>query len=486
MGRPGAFLDTPRRNPLQQRVTERLRHFGEIYLDWPEEEQRAQAARCMDCGLPFCHGFGCPLGNVIPEFNDLLYRGRWKEACDLLHLTNNFPEVTGRVCPALCEASCTLGLDGEPVTVRRNELAIAEKGWAEGWIEPRPPEAESGFSVAVVGSGPAGLAAAQQLRRAGHAVTVFEKAERPGGLLRFGLPDFKLDKSVLDRRLDQLLAEGVVFETGVRVGEDISAGYVSRRFDSVCLCVGAGVPRDLPIPGRELAGLHFALEYLAQQNRRVAGLPLAEPEINAAGRRVVILGGGDTGADCLGTALRQGARSVHQFEILPKPPLRRDPAAQPWPLWPNILRSSPAHEEGGERRWGVATTQFVGRDGKVAGLRGHEVRWTKDKDGNPVMEKVAGSDFAMEADLVLLCLGFTQPEHGGLLDSLGVEYDGRGNVKTDEDMRTGAPKVFAAGDATTGSGLVVRAIMAGRRLARRVDLFLTGRSLLPDVIPPES
>ena len=483
MEKGDAFLNIARKTFDKQPVKERLTHYGEIYREMAEEEIRQQAMRCMDCGTPFCHGYGCPLGNVIPEWNRLVYQGRWREACDLLHLTNNFPEVTGRVCPALCEASCTLGLGGEPVTVRQNELIIVERGWAEGWIRPLTPASDTGKKVAVVGSGPAGLAAAQQLRRAGHKVTVYERTDRAGGILRYGIPDFKLEKRVLDRRLEQMEAEGVVFENEVHVGQDISPAFLMKRFDAVCLCVGCGVPRDLPVPGRDLDGIHMAMEYLVQQNRRNAGLPVEGPDILAEGKKVVIIGGGDTGADCLGTALRQGARSVHQLEILPRPPQERDPST-PWPTWPNILRTSPAHEEGGERRWCVGTSAFLGKAGRVVGLKAREVEWTRDEDGRMQINEVDGSGFDMDADLVLLAMGFVAPEHNGLLDGLGVEYDPRGNVAVDQrSMMTNVPKVFAAGDAATGAWLVVRAIMAGRRMARQVDEFLMGESRLPDVAP---
>ena len=482
MGKPDAFLTVERKNPPKEPVAERLGHWREFYLDMAEDEIKSQASRCMDCGVPFCHSYGCPLGNLIPEFNDLMHRGRWREACSLLHLTNNFPEITGRVCPALCESACTLGMDADSVTVRHNELTIVERGFAEGWIPPEPPKTETGKRIAVIGSGPAGMTAAQQLRRAGHSVVLYEKAERLGGLLRYGIPDFKLEKKILDRRLAQLKAEGVEFETEVNVGRDISHAFLLKRYDAVCLCLGAGQPRDLPVPGRELDGVFFALQYLIQQNRRVARLPIQGPEISAAGKRVVIIGGGDTGADCLGSALRQGAVSVHQLEILPKPPLERDPGA-PWPTWPNILRSSPAHEEGGERRWCVATTSFSGKGGRIEKLTGHEVTWSKGEDGRMNMERIEGSEFEMNAELVLLAMGFTQPVHEGLLDGLGVDYDARGNVRVDDNMMTSIPKVFAAGDAATGAWLVVRAIAAGRRMARRVDEFLMGESSLPDTAP---
>ena len=481
MGKPDAFIEIGRKTQPKQEVSERLRHYREIYLEMPESELREQASRCMECGVPFCHGYGCPLGNVIPEWNDLLYRGHWREAVELLHLTNNFPEITGRVCPALCEAACTLGLDGEAVTVRQNELAIVERAWAEGWIRPEPPSKETGQRVAVIGSGPSGMATAQQLRRAGHQVTIFEKSDRLGGILRYGIPDFKLDKGVLDRRLGQLLEEGVLFEPEIQVGVDISASFLLKRFDAICLCVGAGVPRDLPVPGRDLNGIHMAMDYLTQQNRRVAGLPVMGPELLADGKKVVIIGGGDTGADCLGTALRQGASSVHQLEIMPKPPLTRDPST-PWPTWPYMLRSSAAHEEGGERRWCVATSSFEGREGRVENLHGYEVRWTEPGPGKrPAPEKIPGSEFVMDADLVLLAMGFVQPEHHGLLDLLDVAYDERGNIKVDEHMMTSVHKVFAAGDAISGASLVVRGVAAGRCLARQVDEFLQGRSVLPEV-----
>ncbi len=469
MGKVDAFLNIPRRTASLEEVGERLGHYRDFHISLSEDDLMDQASRCMDCGVPFCHGYGCPLGNLIPEWNDLVYHGRWQEACDRLHYTNNFPEITGRVCPSPCEAACTLGVGDDPVTIRQSELAIVERGWAEGWIEPLSPKEETGKKVAVIGSGPAGMAAAQQLRRAGHGVWLFDRDDALGGILRYGIPDFKLEKWVLDRRLEQLQEEGVVFELNVDVGRDLSAQYLLKRFDAICLCVGARESRDLDIPGREQKGVHQAMDYLVQQNRRVAGKPVEETEIHARDKKVVIIGGGDTGADCLGTALRQGAVSVHQFEILPRPPAARAEST-PWPDWPLMLRTSPAHLEGGERRWSVATSKFLGKGGQLTGLKGHEVRWGEpDDSGRSQMTKVKGSEFTMEVDLVLLAMGFTQPEHNGLLDGLGVAYDERGNVLAGPDLETSVPGIFAAGDVQTGAWLVVRAIAAGRRMAASVD-----------------
>jgi glutamate synthase (NADPH/NADH) small chain len=476
------FLDVPRRTPDRESVDERLRHYREFYEKLSEYDLRQQCSRCMDCGVPFCHNVGCPLGNEIPDFNSLVRRGRWREASRRLHRTNNFPEITGRLCPALCEAACVNNLGGEAVTVRQIELAVVEKAWREGWIVPVPPKTETLKRVAVVGSGPAGLAAAQQLRRAGHQVVVYERDEKPGGLLRFGIPDFKLEKHVLDRRIGQMSAEGVDFRCDVRVGEDLAPGYVLKKYDAVCLCCGAREPRDLPVPGRDAKGIHFAIEYLSQGNRRAAGLPIAESEeISAEGRNVVVVGGGDTGSDCIGTALRQGAKSVRQIELLPQPPEGENPDT-PWPVWPMILRSSSSHEEGGERDWSIDTTEFATMGGRVTGLKCRRVAWEEDPQSARMrMEPVPDGAFELNADLVLLAMGFTRPTHEGLLDGFGVEYDARGNVKVDEAMMTSVAGVFAAGDAQSGAWLVVGAIAGARRMARHVDLFLMGETSLPDV-----
>lgn len=479
MADPKGFLKYPRVLAPSRPVEERVRDWEELVLPLEPAALNQQAARCMDCGTPFCH-LGCPLHNIIPDFNDLVYRDRMRAALDRLHATNNFPEFTGRLCPAPCEYSCVLGYNQPAVTIKQIEEHIIERGFAEGWVVPEPPAHRTGYRVAVVGSGPAGLAAAQQLNRAGHYVTVFERADRIGGLLRYGIPDFKLDKRVLDRRLNLLAEEGIVFEPGVHVGRDITAAQLRARFDAVCLTGGSTVPRDLKVPGRELKGIHFAMEYLTQQNRVNAGDRIPESErITAAGKRVVILGGGDTGADCLGTALRQGARSVVQVELLPRPPEKRSPS-QPWPMYPNILRVSSAHEEGGERLWSVNTKAFEGEDGQVRRLRCVEVEFGEPgPDGRRPMRERPGSEFTIEAELVLLAMGFLHPEHDGLLDSLGVEYDERGNVRTGPDRMTNVRGVFAAGDMRRGQSLIVWAIAEGRAVARCVDLFLMGRTSLP-------
>jgi len=473
MGKITGFLEFPRELPAYAPVEERLKHFGEFTLELPEAKLREQGARCMDCGIPFCH-HGCPLHNLIPEWNDLVYRGRWKEAVARLHATNNLPEVTGRICPAPCEASCVINLEKTPVTIRNIEKVIAERGFSEGWIEPQPAAVKSGKRVAVVGSGPAGLAAAQQLARAGHTAILFEKADRIGGLLRYGIPDFKMEKQILDRRIAQMVAEGVEIRPGVDVGVDLPPAELTRDFDAVLLAGGAGKPRDLPVPGRELGGVHFALEYLIQQNRRVAGDAIPEGErIDAKGKRVVVIGGGDTGSDCVGTANRQGAAEVHQFELLPQPP--DEPAPGTWPNWPMVLRTSTSHDEGCSRQWSVATQQFTGTDGRVTHLHGVRLAWSDpDDNGRRQMVEVADSEFTMDVDLVLLAMGFLRPVHAGLIDGLGVALDGRGNVQVDEHYRTSVDNVFAAGDMHRGASLVVWAIAEGRQAAAAIDRYLRG------------
>jgi glutamate synthase (NADPH/NADH) small chain len=465
MGKTTGFLEYSRELAPRRPVTQRVNDWFEIYLDLPEETLKKQGARCMDCGVPFCQT-GCPVNNLIPDWNDLVYRGRWKEAVRQLHATNNFPEFTGRICPAPCEASCVLGINQPAVTIKQNEKNIVERGFKEGWIRPEPPKHRTGKKVAVVGSGPAGLAAAQQLCRAGHAVVVYEKADRIGGLLRYGIPEFKLEKHIIDRRLEQMSAEGVRFATGTNVGSDISVEDLHRDCDAIVVAGGAEQPRDLKIPGRELKGIHYAMEYLPQQNRRCLGDTVeAETEILATGKRVVIIGGGDTGADCLGTCHRQKPLSVHQFEILPKPPDDRSPLT-PWPLWPMQLRVEAAHEEGGIRDWSIATTKFTGESGSVKHL--HAVR----VGPAPKFEPIPGSEFTMEADLVLIAMGFLGPVRNGMIEQLGVVLDQRGNVATDHNYMSSVSGVFAAGDMRRGQSLVVWAISEGRKAAAAVDAYL--------------
>ena len=466
MGELGAFLKIHRRAAPKRPVEERIHDFKEFELRPPVEELQRQGARCMECGVPFCHQ-GCPLGNLIPDWNDLVYRDRWREAIDQLHATNNFPEFTGRICPAPCEAACVLDINDDPVTIKNIEVAIIDRAFEEGWVRPRPPAVRSGKAVAVVGSGPAGLAAAAELNQFGHSVTVFERNDRIGGLLRYGVPDFKLDKGVVQRRVDLMAAEGIDFRTGVEVGRDITGDELRERFDAIVLATGSTVPRDLPVPGRELDGVHFAMEYLEQRNRFVAGdFPDGTP-ITAAGRHVVIIGGGDTGADCLGNSHRESPASVTQFELLPEPPLERPDDRTPWPQWPMVLRTSAAHEEGGERRFSVMTTSFSGEDGKVKELHGHEV------GPPPSFERIDGSEFAIPAELVLLAMGFLHPQHEGLVEQLAVELDGRGNVAT-HDYASSLAGGFACGDARRGQSLIVWAIAEGREAARSVDRHLHG------------
>jgi glutamate synthase (NADPH/NADH) small chain len=472
VGKPTGFLEYPRELPARRPVTERVNDWFEIYQDFPREKVRTQGARCMDCGVPFCHT-GCPLTNIIPDWNDFVYRDRWQDAIRTLHATNNFPEFTGRICPAPCESACVLGINEPPVAIKLIERTIIDQAWAEGWIRPEPPTVRTGKRVAVIGSGPAGLAAAQQLNRAGHWVTVFEKSDRLGGLLRYGIPDFKMEKHHIDRRVSQMEGEGVVFKTGVAVGPQVEFAQLQRDYDAVLIAIGAEQPRDLPVPGRELNGIHFAMEFLPQQNKRVAGDRVAN-QILATGKHVVIIGGGDTGADCLGTSHRQRAASVTQFEILPMPPPERAEAT-PWPLWPLMLREESSHEEGGVRRWSVATTHFTGDDqGNVKQLHAVEV------GPGPKFEPIPGTDFTLDADLVLLAMGFTGPARSPFIESLGLALDARGNVKTGANYLSSIPGVFAAGDARRGQSLVVWAIAEGRKAARGIDQYLMGDSNLPE------
>jgi NAD(P)H-dependent glutamate synthase small subunit len=469
-------MDFTREEPPHRPVEERVRDFREVDELVPEQRIGSQAARCMDCGIPFCHAYGCPVKNRIPDWNEMVYRGHWKKALDLLHQTCNLPEITGRVCPAPCEAACTLAINLPAVTIRHLELQIVEHGWREGWIRPEPAERKTGKRVAVVGSGPAGLPAAQQLARYGHDVVVFEKSDRVGGMLRYGIPDFKLEKWVIDRRLEQMRTEGVVFETGVNAGVDISAAYLRRTFDAIVLAAGATVPRDLPVPGRDLRGIHFAMEFLTQQNKVNAGDSIPpEQRISAEGKHVVVIGGGDTGSDCIGTSRRQGAASITQIELLPKPPENRVPT-NPWPTWPNVLRTSSSHEEGCERMWSIQTKEFVGEAGKVRKLRCATLDWSEpDAGGRRTCNEIPGSEFDLPADLVLFAMGFVHVEHGPLVRDLGVATDPRGNIVADRNLMTTVPGVFGAGDAVMGASLVVRVIDTGRRAADGVDRYLMSR-----------
>lgn len=464
MGKVTGFQEYSRETPARRAVEERVTDYFEVYQAFSDDKVRTQAARCMDCGIPFCHT-GCPVNNIIPDWNDLAYHDEWKEAIRVLHSTNNFPEFTGRICPAPCESACVLGINEPPVAIKVIEKTIVERAWNEGWIKPEPPETRTGMRVAVVGSGPAGLAAAQQLNRAGHLVTVYEKADRIGGLLRYGIPDFKMEKVVLDRRLGQMLAEGVVFQTSTHVGRDIAAKDLAREFDAVLLAGGAENPRDLKVPGRELNGIHFAMEFLPQQNKRVAG-DQVPGQILATDKRVVIIGGGDTGADCLGTCHRQKAKSVLQFEIMPMPPQERHPST-PWPLWPLQLRTESAHEEGGKRDWAAGTTKFTGdQKGNVQQL--HAVR----VGPAPKFEAMAGTEFVIDADLVLLALGFTGPVRPGMLEQFGVALDARGNIATKGNYMSSTAGIFAAGDTRRGQSLVVWAIAEGRSAAQAINEYL--------------
>ena len=483
MGKPTGFMESGRQPPERRPAAERKGDYREFYQPWGETKAREQGARCMDCAVPFCH-MGCPLGNVIPDFNHQVYKGDWKGALATLLATNNFPEFTGRICPAPCEASCVLSINSDPVTIEFIEKEIAERGFENGWIKPEAPAVRTGKTVAVVGSGPAGLAAAQQLNRAGHLVTVIERDGYIGGLLTLGIPEFKLEKGVVQRRVDLMAEEGITFLTNTNVGVDFPVDRLLSEFDAVCLACGSTQARELDVPGRDLEGVHQAMEYLSQQNRVQSGEQISDDErINAEGKRVVILGGGDTGADCLGTAHRQGAEVVYQLELLAEPPDQRA-TDNPWPQWPIILRSSAAHEEGGIRDYAVLTKSFTGSNGKLEKLHGVRVEWKEGANGGrPSMEEIPGSEFEIETELTLLAMGFLHPEQDGMLAQIGVELDGRGNIAIDANRMSSVPGVFAAGDAVRGQSLVVWAIAEGRESARAIDLHLMGETSLPHSLP---
>lgn len=479
MGKPTGFKEFGRQDRTYAPVAERTKHYGEFVKPLSEAEVRDQGARCMDCGIPYCHN-GCPVNNIIPDWNDMVYRGDWKQALDVLHSTNNFPEFTGRICPAPCEAACTLNITDQPVTIKTIECAIIDRGFDEGWVQPKIPDSRTGKKIAIVGSGPAGLAAAQQLARAGHGVTIFEKNAKMGGLLRYGIPDFKLEKQWIDRRMGQMRAEGVKFRFNSNIGVDIAVEELQEKYDAVVLAGGSETSRDMPVPGRELGGVHFAMEFLTQQNRRVSGEEYDNEEVLlATDKHVVVIGGGDTGSDCVGTSIRHGAKSVTQLEIMPKPPEAED-KAMTWPDWPMRLRTSSSQEEGCERDWAVSTKRVVGEDGRSKSLELVRVEWAKGDNGQMVMSEIAGSEFEIEADLVLLAMGFIHPIHEGMLEALGVTLDGRGNVEANvDDYKTSVDHVFAAGDMRRGQSLVVWAIREGRQCARSVDEYLMGASKLP-------
>ncbi|HOT15839.1 MAG TPA: glutamate synthase subunit beta [Bacteroidales bacterium] len=474
MGNPKGFMTIQRVEAGNRPISERIEDFSEVEQTLNDADRQLQASRCMDCGIPFCQ-WSCPVGNTMPEFQDAVYKGNWEEAIKILHYTNNFPEFTGRICPAPCEKGCVLNIHKEPVTIRENECATVEKGFALGYIKPNPAKKKTGKKVAVIGSGPAGMAAADLLNKWGHTVTLFEKDEAVGGLLRFGIPDFKLNKVVIDRRVELMIAEGLIVKTNTHVGVDVKGQDIMKEYDAVCIAIGAMVPRDLPVPGRELKGIHFAMDFLTQQNRVVRGTEFsAEQRINAKGKHVLVIGGGDTGSDCVGTSNRHKAKSVTQIEIMPQPPVNRT-ADNPWPYWPLVLKTSSSHEEGCNRMWSLATKRFIGENGQVKQVEVIEVKWEKDASGRMNMVEVPGTEKIIEADLVFLAMGFVSPVHEGLLNELGVEYDARGNVKASADKKTSVDKVFVAGDATRGPSLVVHAIAEGRKMAESVHAFLMNK-----------
>ena len=480
MGKITGFMEIERRDRVYAPVAERIKVYKEFARPLSDEDMSRQGARCMDCGIPFCQT-GCPVNNIIPDWNDLVYRNNWREALAVLHSTNNFPEFTGRVCPAPCEAACVLNINNNPVAIKSIEQAIVDKGFAEGWVAPQRPARKSGKRVAVVGSGPAGLACSQQLARAGHDVTLFEKNDRIGGLLRYGIPDFKMEKHLIDRRIEQMAEEGVTFRPNTHVGVTLAAKDLLGQFDAIALTGGSEQPRDLPVPGRDLDGVLFAMDFLPLQNKKVAGDTIAHQPV-ATGKNVVVIGGGDTGSDCIGTSIRQGAASVVNFELMPQPPEQEDKPLT-WPYWPLKLRTSSSHEEGAERDFAVATKAFHGKRGKLEGLTACHVEWVKDQKGGMKMQEVPGTEFTIPAELVLLAMGYLHPVHAGMLEQLGVAKDARGNVKAATDgagcYATSVPKVFAAGDMRRGQSLVVWAIREGRQCAREIDAFLMGSSDLP-------
>ncbi len=464
------FLKYERKNAQNLRVEERVKNFNEFHIFQTEAEVQKQASRCMDCGIAYCN-YACPLGNAIPDISELISEGHWDRALNILHNTNNFPEFTGRLCPALCEAACTLGLNFQPNTCKEIELSIVEKGFKEGRVKPLPPLIKTGHRVAVIGSGPSGLAVAQQLVRCGHDVTVFERSEEIGGILAIGIPDYKLEKHIIERRIQQLMNEGIKFEKNMNVGVNISVDEINAKYDAICLAGGSTVPRDLSIKGRALKGIYFAMDYLVQQNSVNRGKEILEERIDAKGKNVVIIGGGDTGADCLGVAIRQGAKKIYQLEMMPKPPLKRT-EKMPWPTWPMILRNNTSHEEGGERDWSIGTKYFSGEDGKVKKVHCIRLEWVEDDNHRKIMKEIEGSAFELEADLVLFAMGFLHPEHHDMLEKFGVKLDQRGNVRTNEEHQTSVSGVFAAGDMRTGQSLVCKAIADGREAAKAIDAYL--------------
>jgi glutamate synthase (NADPH) small chain len=480
MGKVTGFKELERQDRSYAPANERIKHYKEFVIPLPESQIRSQSSRCMDCGIPYCHN-GCPVNNLIPDWNDLVYEGNWRSALETLHSTNNFPEFTGRICPAPCEAACTLNITDNPVTIKSIECAIIDRGWEEGWIEPKISLKKTGKRIAVVGSGPAGLACSQQLARVGHSVTLYERNARLGGLLRYGIPDFKMEKHLIDRRLSQMLAEGVIFKSNTEVGVTISVDDILKEYDAIVMTGGSELPRDMDVPGRDLNGVHFAMQFLAQQNRRLADEHIVDNQpITAKGKRVVVIGGGDTGSDCVGTSIRQGAKSVTQLEVMPKPPEMEDKSLS-WPNWPLKLRTSTSHLEGADRDWSVATKAFHGDNGALSSLELVRNEWINNSDGPMSMVEVPGSEFEIKADLVLLAMGFLHPRHKGMLEDSGVKLDDRGNVKADiEDYKTSRKNIFAAGDMRRGQSLVVWAISEGRKAARSVDKYLMGSSSLPD------